>query len=133
MKIELTELIEMQMKTISVMFCAGIFTETLWQIKNRLQYMAGSALTRIFEELFFWAACGAALSEFLYYCSYGKISLHAAIGFLAGLLLWKRICCAIITPWQEKGEVKNSKTTAASSILTKRVSAGTKKGRRRKR
>lgn len=133
MKIELTELIEIQIKTVYVMFCAGIFTESLWRIKTCMQHITKKAAVRISEELIFWAACAAALSEFLYYCSYGKISLYAVTGFLAGLLLWKRICCAIITPWQEKGEVKNSKTTAASSILTKRASAGMKKGRRRKR
>ena len=94
--IELTELRREQAKTLAVMFCAGVFTETLWQVKKLLQVRCRRRVLRGAEEAVFWAAAAAALSAFLYYCSFGKISFHAAAGFLAGLLLWKKICCGII-------------------------------------
>lgn len=40
-------------------------------------------------ELVFWIAAAATVSMFLYYCSYGKLTLHAAIGFAAGIAFWK--------------------------------------------
>lgn len=72
MMIKFTELIAHQAETTAVMFCAGIFTETLWQIKKRLQYIATGRGLRIVEELIFWVASGAALSAFLYYCALEK-------------------------------------------------------------
>lgn len=96
MRIDLTELILQQAKTLSVMLCAGILTESLWQLKKYLQSRSRSRLIRSIQEIGFWAASAAALSAFLYYCAFGKLSLHAILGFFIGLLLWKKICCGIM-------------------------------------
>lgn len=53
-------------------------------------------LRRAIIDLHFWIAAAFVLSMFLYYCAWGKLSVHAGLGFFAGLLLWKKMCCAII-------------------------------------
>lgn len=99
MKIVLTELIVSQAKTVGIMFCAGILTELMWQAKKRLSVAAlghatgkRNSAARIFRkclaELIFWIFAAAVVSMFLYYCSYGKITFHAAIGFAAGIAFW---------------------------------------------
>lgn len=132
MKIELTALIISQAKTFMVMMAAGILTESLWQIKNRLQLRFASVWQRILEEGLFWIASVAIVPAFLYYCAYGKISLHAIAGFLLGLLLWKKLCYGIIPLWERNDEARNSKTTAKSSIWMKRDGSGSKRDRRRR-
>lgn len=91
MNFEFTDLIISQAKTLSVMFCAGILVETLWQLKKRVQPVSASRVWNVLTELIFWVASGAALSAFLYYCAYGRLSFHAIMGFLAGFLLWKKV------------------------------------------
>lgn len=98
MNFHLTDLIISQAATFGVMFSAGILTESLWQVKRYVQDMCAdaalarkaAAAIRILTEALFWAAAAAVLSGFLYYCAFGKLSIHAAVGFLAGLLLWKK-------------------------------------------
>lgn len=100
MKIVLTELIVGQAKTVGIMFCAGILTELMWQAKKRSskavsEHAAGKRnsaariLRKCLAELIFWIFAAAVVSMFLYYCSYGKITFHAAIGFAAGIAFWK--------------------------------------------
>lgn len=100
MKIVLTELIVSQAKTVGIMFCAGILTELMWQAKKRIsKAVSGHAtgkrnsvariLRKCLAELIFWIFAAAVVSMFLYYCSYGKITFHAAIGFAAGIAFWK--------------------------------------------
>lgn len=126
MSIELTELIVSQAKTLTVMAAAGVLVESLWQIKKRVK------IKRWISEILFWSATTAAVPAFLYYCAFGKPSVHAAAGFLIGLLLWKKICCGIIKKvWVENEEAENSKTTVASSISKKLENRGWKKGGRK--
>ena len=126
MSIELTELIVSQAKTLTVMAAAGVLVESLWQIKKRVK------IKRLISEILFWSATTAAVPAFLYYCAFGKPSVHAAAGFLIGLLLWKKICCGIIKKvWVENEEAENSKTTVASSISKKLENRGWKKGGRK--
>lgn len=126
MSIELTELIVSQAKTLTVMAAAGVLVESLWQIKKRVK------IKRWISEILFWSATTAAVPVFLYYCAFGKPSVHAAAGFLIGLLLWKKICCGIIKKvWVENEEAENSKTTVASSISKKLENRGWKKGGRK--
>lgn len=128
MSMEFTELITSQAKTLAVMAAAGVLVESLWQIKKRIK------IKKWISEIAFWAAAAVSIPMFLYYCAYGAPSVHAAIGFFAGLLLWKKICCGIIKEvWVENDEAENSKTTAALSISKTQENRGWKKdGRRRK-
>ena len=78
----------------------------------------------------FWISAAFVISMFLYYCSYGRVTFHGAAGFLAGLLLWKKICCDIISAWVGTDEAQNTRTTAVSSTWRKPdVSDWKKEGR----
>ena len=102
MKIVLTELIVHQMKTVGVMFCAGVILESLWMIRsfmmNKTEGLKKAAKwpRKLMIEGLFWMAAAIVIPTFLYYCSYGKVTWYGIIGFLIGLLLWKKICCGII-------------------------------------
>lgn len=127
-----TELIASQAKTVVVMLSCGIMVESLWQARKILQQRAESICVRLLEEGLFWVASAAVLSMFLYYCAYGEISFHAAFSFLAGLLLWKKICCGIISSWEKRDEAENSGTTARSSIWMRQEKNARRKGVKRK-
>lgn len=127
----LSELITRQAETLAVMFCGGVFTESLWQARKLLQLKTGSRFLRAVGEIGFWISSAAVISAFLYYCAFGKISFHALLGFWAGLLLWKKICCVIIRPWVKDDAAKNSKITARSSIWSRPGRKGWKREERR--
>ncbi len=136
MKIVLTELIILQAKAVFAMFCAGVIVETMWQLKN---YAKSKVLLKnkniIILEGMFWLITSVVFSKFLYYSTFGRITLYTVIGFLTGLLLWKKICCAIIKEvWVEKeeGAAANLKTTARSSTLIKLEKRGWKRDRQKK-
>ena len=128
----LTEFITRQAGTLAVMAGAGVLTETLWQVLHLLQQRASSKYFRLVQEALFWAVCCAVIPEFLYYAAYGRLSVHAFLGFFAGVLLWKKICCGIISAWVKDDEVQNSKTTARSSTWRKPAPGGSKKDVQRK-
>lgn len=107
MKIVLTELIVSQAKTVGIMFCAGIAVETMWQLRKAMlcrfsktseralrkkrEAALCTGIKKYMTELLFWISAAATVSMFLYYCSYGKLTLHAGIGLAAGILFWKCI------------------------------------------
>lgn len=128
-----TELIISQAKTAAVMFCCGILIESFWQIKKMLQQVTDKRTVWLLEEGFFWAASAASLMGYLYYCAFGEITFHAVIGFLAGLLLWKKICCGIINSWEKRDAAENLKITARSSIWTRREKNVWRRGVKKKR
>ena len=92
-----TELIREQVFQCAVMAGAGVFVMLMYQIFRlaaeafRLSGTVAAAL-----ELVFWAGAAGAVSCFLYYCAYGRLSFHAAIAFTAGALLWRKLFCGII-------------------------------------
>ena len=145
MNIELTDLIISQGKTFIVMICAGIAVYSLWKFKECSKGIVQISMRKrktvlkiglcVLIEAVFWAAAAVTISEFLYYCAYGRISLHAAASFFTGLLLWKKICCGILKEvWVEKDEdeAENLKTTARSSISNRPENKGWKRGTRKK-
>ena len=143
MKIVLTELIILQAKAVAVMFCAGVLVEILWQLKKYAKSRVWKCekakrhiikvMGLIFIESLFWVVSAVIISRFLYYCSFGRLTLYSAIGFFAGLILWKKLCCVILKEvWVEKEEAANLKTTVRSSISIRPESRGWKKGGQRR-
>lgn len=120
---DFSDLMVSQARALLVMFSAGILVESFWQLKK---YITGIA---------FWICSAVTVSMFLYYSTYGRITLYCVTGFFAGLILWKKICCGIIKQvWLEKeeGAAENSKTTARSSISIRPESKGWRKDKRKK-
>lgn len=135
-----SELIISQAKALCVMIAAGILVGMLWQIKRfikgrfaqRSLFHKGS---KALLECMFWICSVITISMFMYYSTYGRLTLYSAAGFLIGLILWKKQCCVILKEvWVEKeeGAAENSKTTARSSISIRPENKGWKKDRRRK-
>lgn len=165
---QVTVLIMEQVRTFTVMMAAGVFVESLWQIRSlflqrlrragrdgwqlRQSHRAGGdswqlrqshpaegggwqsahPLARAMVEILFWSVTTLIISMFLYYCAWGKLSVHAGLGFFTGLLLWKKMCCAIIKTWEKTDEAKNLKITARSSTWRKPAPAGSNKRRAEK-
>lgn len=103
----LTELIREQAFQCAVMFGAGILTAILYQMfKNTCEIISLSVKVRAVLEIIFWAVAAVLASSFLYYCAYGRISLHAAVSFTAGALLWKKFFCGIIDKIYMKLQIK---------------------------
>ena len=128
-----TELIADQARTFAVMAGCGVFVESFRQIRNLAKERIERRSVRAVAEVSFWTAAGAAVSAFLYYCAFGKISFHGAAGFFTGLLLWKKMCCVIINAWVNAGEAENSKITAGSSTWRRPGRKDRKSGRRKDR
>ncbi len=95
-------------------------------------WQSAHPLARTMVEILFWSVTTLIISMFLYYCAWGKLSVHAGLGFFTGLLLWKKMCCAIIKTWEKTDEAKNLKITARSSTWRKPAPGGSKKGVQRK-
>lgn len=143
MKIVITDLIILQAKAVAVMFCAGVIVESLWQLKKYAKRRAGQGeerkhrirktMGKILIESAFWGTSSVVLCKFLYYSTFGVLTLYSAAGFFVGLLLWKKICCGIINNvWVEKEEAENLRTTARSSISIRPENKGWKKGGQRR-
>lgn len=93
----ITELIRDQVTAVTVMFGAGICVAMLYQVFGcTIKRRAGRAPLKILLEISFWAAAAFIASKFLYYCAYGKLSVHGAVAFALGALLWKLCFCDII-------------------------------------
>lgn len=106
MNFEFTDLIISQAKMLAVMFCAGVLVQIIWQGKRRVQqciaegakqkqrikcHPAGRQVLHALAEVLFWVAAGAILSAFLYYCSYGRLSFLAFVGFWVGFCVWNKV------------------------------------------
>ncbi|MBR5230001.1 MAG: spore cortex biosynthesis protein YabQ [Firmicutes bacterium] len=94
----MTELIRSQLLIIMAMTGCGL-AGGLVQAVFRSFVMARSlpAWAAVFMELAGWAVVGFMISEFLYFCDNGKITFVGIISFAAGLLLWKKMFCDILT------------------------------------
>ena len=95
-------------------------------------WQSAHPLARAMVESLFWSVSTLIISMFLYYCAWGKLSVHGGLGFFTGLLLWKKMCCAIIKTWEKTDEAKNLKITARSSTWRKPAPGGSKKDVQRK-
>ena len=108
-----------------------------WQLRQSRRaggggWQSAHPLARAMVEILFWSVSTLIISMFLYYCAWGKLSVHAGLGFFTGLLLWKKMCCAIIKTWEKTDEAKNLKITARSSTWRKPAPGGSKKDVQRK-
>ena len=108
-----------------------------WELRQsrpagRDSWQSAHPLARAMVEILFWSVSTLIISMFLYYCAWGKLSVHGGLGFFTGLLLWKKMCCAIIKTWEKTDEAKNLKITARSSTWRKPAPGGSKKDVQRK-
>lgn len=97
----LTDLIKEQAGQCAVMFGAGIAFMFFYQLCSLAsKRIALNKWLRAGIELIFWLAAAVMISQFLYYCAYGSLSLHTGVAFGAGALLWKKFFCGIMSSTQ---------------------------------
>lgn len=93
----LTDLIKEQAGQCVVMFGAGIAFMFFFQLCSLAsKRIALNKWLRAGIELIFWLATAVMISQFLYYCAYGSLSLHTGVAFGAGVLLWKKFFYGIM-------------------------------------
>lgn len=105
MSIELTTLIREQAGQCLVMAGAGIVFMIFYRFFGILSGRAGlPGWVCGVLELVFWLAAAVITFQFLYYCAYGRISVHSICAFAAGVLLWRKCFCGIILPTECEGK-----------------------------
>lgn len=94
----LTDLIRAQVFESGIMLCAGITIAMLYQLFCRLKMIIiTKKVMAAFTEIMFWVIAGVITSEFLYYCSFGELSVHVICSFIVGVLLWTFFFCGKIS------------------------------------
>lgn len=105
MSFGVTDLIREQSFDCIIMFCCGLAMMMFYQLCSFLSRLIHlGKWIRVVLELAFWTVGAVLVSEFLYYCAYGEITLHSAGAFAAGLLLWKLFFYDIMRPNTLKGK-----------------------------
>lgn len=95
----INQLIVNQVFEFVIMLCSGMtlmFFRDLFLLVQKKLRPRKSIL--FLQDMLFWLFSSLLLSSFLYYCSYGKISVHAVIAFGLGALLWKKFFYDILKP-----------------------------------
>lgn len=106
-----------QVRTFTVMMAAGVFVESIWQIRSlflqRLRRAGGDSwqlrqshpaggggwqsahpLARAMVEILFWSVTTLIISMFLYYCAWGKLSVQCRTGIFHGsFVVEKNVLC----------------------------------------
>jgi len=97
MSIEITELIKAQAFESLIMFYAGLtvmlFYEICAFVKHKTKMRRANA---VLMDLCFWILAAFITGAFLYYCAFGKISVHVICFFSLGAFLWKKLFYGII-------------------------------------
>ncbi|MGI6732310.1 MAG: spore cortex biosynthesis protein YabQ [Anaerovoracaceae bacterium] len=97
MNLAIHQLIKDQAFQFIIMLWAGmiimIFYDIFTFIKNKRK--PGKGISFI-QDILFWVFASLLTSSFLYYSSYGQLSVHEFIAFGVGAILWKRFFCGII-------------------------------------
>jgi len=103
----ITELIRQQVLQVTVMFGAGITVALFRQIMRLLCCsLKTGKVTYAVTELLFWIAAALWTAEFLDYCAHGALSLHSALGFAGGIILWQVCFCDIIDKIKRNSELR---------------------------
>ena len=89
----MTALIEMQLRSMGLMVCAGLAAGVVYEFFSQLQRRLGKghAWSKGLLRLFSLGLIGYSTSVFLYVSQYGKISLPAFACFFAGVGLWRKL------------------------------------------
>lgn len=77
-----------------IMLFAGmtvmLFYELYLMVKSKTK--PGNKIS-FMQDILFWMFAALLTSSFLYYSSYGRLSIHAFLAFGAGAGLWKKFFC----------------------------------------
>lgn len=80
------EFVIMLFAGMAVMLFYGLFQ------KAKRKFKPGNKISFL-QDILFWLFAALLTSSFLYYCSYGRLSVHAFTAFTAGAVLWNKFFC----------------------------------------
>lgn len=97
MNLAINQLIKDQFFEFFVMLGAGVTIMIFYELFTfiKIKTKPGKKMTFI-QDILFWLFASILTSSFLYYCSFGRLSIHAFIAFGAGAVLWKKFFYGII-------------------------------------
>ncbi|QAT41778.1 spore cortex biosynthesis protein YabQ [Aminipila luticellarii] len=113
----LTDLIKTQIFESLVMLGCGMVVALLYGLFTRhiKVFIKKGFLAAVYEVLF-WVFAGIVTCQFLYYCSYGAISIHVICAFVCGVFLWNLLFYATISVGD--GKCSNKRKKEAESLRT---------------
>ncbi|MEG1583486.1 MAG: spore cortex biosynthesis protein YabQ [Anaerovorax sp.] len=84
-------LIYFQVFEVVIMFYAGLLIMVGEEVFSTVKMCIKPSVKATFlMDLVFWVLLSLVFTSFLYYASYGKISIPGFVGFFVGLILWKK-------------------------------------------
>ncbi|MBE6035892.1 MAG: hypothetical protein E7222_14520 [Clostridiales bacterium] len=113
----LTDLIQTQIFETMIMLGCGMVIALLYGLFTRhiKIYIKNRIIAAIYEILF-WIFAGILTCQFLYYCSYGEISVHVICAFVCGVFLWNLLFYATMSVGD--GKCSNKRKEEARSLRT---------------
>jgi hypothetical protein len=77
------EFVIMLFAGMTVMLCYELF------LRAKRKFKPGNKISFL-QDILFWLFAALLTSSFLYYCSFGRLSVHAFAAFGAGVVLWNK-------------------------------------------
>lgn len=113
----LTDLIKTQIFESLVMLGCGMVIALLYGLftKHIKIHMKNRIIAATYEILF-WFFAGILTCQFLYYCSYGEISVHVICAFVCGVFLWNLLFYATMS--MGEGKCLNKRKEEVESLKT---------------
>ncbi|QHI72206.1 spore cortex biosynthesis protein YabQ [Aminipila terrae] len=106
----LTDLIKTQIFESLVMLGCGMVIALLYGLFIRhIKLFLKNRVIAATYEILFWIFAGILTCQFLYYCSYGQISVHVICAFVCGVFLWNLLFYATMTVGDGKCSNKRKK------------------------
>lgn len=117
LNIILTDLIKTQIFETLVMLGCGMVIALLYGLFTRhIKIFIKNGIIAATYEILFWVFAGILTCQFLYYCSYGEISVHVICAFVCGVFLWNLLFYATISVGE--GKCLNKRKEEAESLKT---------------
>ncbi len=94
----MTALIQRELADLFIMFYCGLAIMLVFTGRDRLMERCGSR-RRLSLAVYFlsWICAAFLFGRFLYRASRGVVTVYGLLAMGAGILLWKKIICGIIT------------------------------------
>ena len=93
----MTSFIKGEIIDIIIMIYAGFAIMLIFETKKSIAKKLGfSRRVSIDIDIACYVFSGILAGNFLYYCSYGKVTIHSILALITGVLLWKKFLYGII-------------------------------------
>lgn len=113
----ITDLVKDQVFETIIMLGCGMVIAVLYGLFTRnIKIYIKNKIVAATYEVIFWIFAGILTCQFLYYCSYGMISVHSICAFVCGVFLWNLLFYATIS--MGDGKCSNKRKKEVESLKT---------------